>query len=123
MDHDIRKARIEALELYLRKENANYDRHEAGADAKMHSLFLNWYAEPYMQNSRTKTVALAKRMLAELKGEVESGMSAIETNDVAKLRRVMNRLYDGTVMDFDQRRDLAKIIHGVLDNTEVHGQA
>ena len=69
MDHDIRKARIEALELYLRHENANYQRHQPGADTKLHSLFLSWYAEPYMKGSRTKTVALAKRMLAELKDE------------------------------------------------------
>ena len=69
MDQDIRQARIEALELYLRKENANYQRHQPGADTKLHSLFLNWYAEPYMQGSRTKTVALAKRMLAELKDQ------------------------------------------------------
>ena len=66
MDHDIRIARIETLESYLRDENKNYERHDKGDDSKIHSLFLNWYTEPYMQGSRTKTVAMARRMLAEL---------------------------------------------------------
>ena len=67
MDYDIRKARIETLQRYL--ENEYCRQHDAGADAKIHSLFLGWYAEPFMKGSRTKTVALAKRMLEELKLE------------------------------------------------------
>jgi DNA-binding TFAR19-related protein (PDSD5 family) len=69
MDNDIRKARIETLERYLAREDRGEPQTE-GADSKIYSLFLAWYTEPYMQDSRIKTVALAKRMLAELTDEM-----------------------------------------------------
>ena len=69
MDHDIRRTRIATLERYLQGENWHDRKHEKGDDSKIHSLFLSWYAEPFIRSSRTRTVAVAKRMLAELKKE------------------------------------------------------
>jgi len=68
MDHAIRQSRINTLERYLQDEYVRA--HEKGDDSKIHSLFLNWYAEPFMDGSRTRTLAVAKRMLAELKKEM-----------------------------------------------------
>jgi hypothetical protein len=71
MDHDIRAARLTALERYLQNEVAGRP-HEEGADSKIYSMFLTWYTEPYMADSRIRTVALAKRMLHELNMETNS---------------------------------------------------
>jgi hypothetical protein len=68
MDHDIRAARIATLERYLQNELENGKGNNAD-DSKIYSLFLTWYTEPYMGDSRIRTVALAKRMLAELRME------------------------------------------------------
>jgi hypothetical protein len=38
-----------------------------------------------------------------------------EDFDLTRLRKVMNRLFDGTTMTFDDRRDLAYVIQSVLN--------
>jgi hypothetical protein len=111
MDHDIRKARIATLERYIDDNGTD----KGGADAKIYSMFLTWYAEPYMKGSRTKTIALAKRMLAELKKEQQVLYSLMHTHT----------LPDGTVTAAASGPSHPNKDHRLDDepDNEVHGQA
>ena len=42
----------------------------------------------------------------------------IEPEDAGALRAVMDRLYSGVVLDYDGRRDLARLIERVLNNAQ-----
>lgn len=41
---------------------------------------------------------------------------AIEGSDVLKLEQIRIRLYDGRTLSYDQRRDMAFIVSGIVDN-------
>jgi len=45
--------------------------------------------------------------------------SLVNTLDVVAIKKVTARLYDGTTLTFDDRRDLAKILDAVMDRSEL----
>lgn len=47
-----------------------------------------------------------------------TGLYVMEKDDYDRLVNVMRRLYDGTKLDFDKRRDLARSMDYVIGNVE-----
>ena len=41
---------------------------------------------------------------------------AIEPEDLAKLKTISDRLYDGTTLSYDERRELAFVVKRIVDD-------